>query len=274
MRLRLALLAFLLGAAPYSIARADPNLTECLSSSEGGQVSRDQGQLLAARAQFLTCGSEACPAVVKSQCAKWLAEVDAMVPTVVAGARDAAGADLDEVRLSVDGKVVASRLGGMPIPLDPGPHVIAFDAGSRHAEVRVVLRSAEKNRPVSVQLGEPPPPALPPGPPTTPAPAGSSRSLPWASIALAGVGVIALSTSAIVGFGADSDLSALEAAPCAAHRTCAASDATSVKTRFVVSGVTLAVGVVALAAAGVLWLGRDGSDPARRAQLAPALVSF
>ncbi len=256
-QLRHALFVGLVTSAP-AIARAQPSITECLGSSEGGQVSRDQGHLLAARAQFVTCGSDACPAVVKVQCAKWLGDVDAMVPTIVASARDAAGGDLDDVRLSVDGRVVATRLDGLPFSLDPGPHILSFDAGTRHAEVRVVLRSAEKNRPVAVQLGErskPTPPPLPPSPSP-----GSSRPLPWASIVLAGAGVVALSSSAIVGFGAGSDLSALEAAPCAAHRTCSASDVTSVKTRFVVSDVALAVGIVCVGAAGVLFLGRDASE--------------
>jgi hypothetical protein len=257
--------ACVLFAAPA--ASAAPTLSECLSSSEAAQVSRDQGHLVTARAQFVICGDDACPAVVKVQCAQWLADVDAMLPTVVPSARDAAGTDLDDVRLAVDGKVVAEQLRGMPIALDPGPHVLTFEAGPRRAEVRVVLRAADKNRPIAVELADPtkPLPARPP-PPTPPA---ASRAVPWASIVLAGVGVAALATSALVGFGADSDLSALEAAPCAAHKTCSPSDVTSVKTRFVVSGVGLAAGIVALSAAGILWLTRDPSDHPR-AWLSPS----
>lgn len=132
-----------LTTVPRFAAAESSTIERCLEGSDQGQVSRDGGHLLDARRLFLMCSDEACPAPVKSQCAKWAAEVEADLPSVVFGARDASGADLYDVDVLMDGKLLTSKLDGRAFPLDPGRHVFSFATGARRAEQAVLLRLDE-----------------------------------------------------------------------------------------------------------------------------------
>jgi hypothetical protein len=119
-----------------------------------------------------------CPALVKADCADLLARVDAEVPSVVLVVRDEKGSDRADVRLFVDGEAVRDHLDGMPVAMDPGEHVLRFEAvGAGAVERHVVLRMGEKGRRVAVVLhaaaavGGAPSPAPSPAPPAAaPAP--------------------------------------------------------------------------------------------------------
>ena len=67
------------------------------------------------------------------------------------------------------------------------------------------------------------------------------------------VGVLGLTSAAYFGVTGNSDLTALERAPCAGTRTCSSSEVSSIRTRFVVADVSLAVAVIASLGAVVLW---------------------
>lgn len=84
----------------------------CLDAATKGQRLRDAHKLLDARVQLRICAAAECPAVVQSDCAHWLAEVEHALPSIVITARNGAGADLVEVTVSVDGQPLMSRLDG------------------------------------------------------------------------------------------------------------------------------------------------------------------
>ena len=99
----------------------------CLDASSKGQTLRDQHKLVEARQQLRVCAAGGCPSVVQTDCAAWLADVEKAIPTVVLAAKNGAGADLFDVKVSVDGQPLASRLDGQALPLDPGPHAFRFE---------------------------------------------------------------------------------------------------------------------------------------------------
>ena len=231
-------------------ALAAPAVDACISASDQGQVSRDEGRLRDARAEFTRCSDERCPVVVRTQCHSWLTELDALQPTVVPSVRDETGADVVDARVQIDGESAPRRVDGLPVPLDPGRHSLRFEAGGRGATVVVVLRAGEKNRIVAA--------ALDPSPRPEKREAGdaaqTARGTPsWIPYALAGVGVLGLTSAAYFGVTGNSDLTALERAPCAGTRTCSSSEVSSIRTRFVVADVSLAVAVIASLGAVVLW---------------------
>jgi hypothetical protein len=125
----------------------------CIQASDQGQSQRDAGKYRAARASFLQCARDECPAVVLKSCAGWLRELDDLAPTLVLDARDEQGGDLAEVTVTFDGATIASRLDGRPIEVDPGEHVIRFErVGSVALEQRIILRAGEKARVLKVTL--------------------------------------------------------------------------------------------------------------------------
>jgi hypothetical protein len=132
---------------------------DCIAASEAGQDKKLRGSLREAREQLLVCARDVCPMVVRQDCTAWLTEIITALPSVVVGARDPRGQDLVDVTVSVDGTVVASRLDGKPIDVDPGVHTFryALPTGAAPVEERVVIRQGERNRTLTVNFGAKPP---------------------------------------------------------------------------------------------------------------------
>lgn len=127
----------------------------CLNASEKGQRSRASGKLRDAREQFLVCGAEGCPALVRKDCAQWQTELAAALPTVVFGAKDKQGRDLFDVTVTMDGEVLLKKLDGKSITIDPGPHTFRFEAaGSPAVTERALVKEGERARVITVVMRE------------------------------------------------------------------------------------------------------------------------
>jgi hypothetical protein len=152
----------------------------------------------------MRCSAEGCPKVVQHDCVQWLAEVTSALPSIVLGARDADGNDVLELRVLSDGRLLAEKLDGKALFINPGPHVLRFEPVNRAPfEQTVIVRTGEKNRIVNVTL------------PRTPGETGSAAptSDESASSATAnrrrtigfivgGVGIVALGVGAYFGIRA------------------------------------------------------------------------
>jgi hypothetical protein len=135
--------------------RASADVQACLGASEKGQRARSAGKLREARDQFLVCGNEACPAMVRRDCAQWQGEVIGMLPSVVFGAKDKSGRDLFDVTVSMDGETLARKLDGKSVTVDPGPHTFKFElAGSAPVVERALVKEGEKSRVVAVTFAD------------------------------------------------------------------------------------------------------------------------
>jgi hypothetical protein len=118
----------------------------CVDAAHQAQELRDRGRYVAARRDLLLCAQEACPSPVARSCATWLVELEPSIPTVVFVARED-NRDLAAVRVRVDGELVAERLDGRPVMIDPGEHVVLFERDGRPPEEeRVLVTAGEKNR--------------------------------------------------------------------------------------------------------------------------------
>ncbi len=200
-----ALFTLTLGTLGTSVAIAQPapDKATCIAAAERGQKERNDGKLPDAQKSFLLCSRYECPAYVRSDCAQFLSEVNAVMPSIVVAAR-MNGKDLFEVRVMVDGATVSERLDGRGIPMGVGEHSLRFEYGSEPAvETKVLMREGDKNRAIDVQFagnGQPasatsPTPGIlpipPPPPPPPPPPARENTIFPWV---VAGVGLASLGT--------------------------------------------------------------------------------
>ncbi|WP_437834417.1 hypothetical protein [Sorangium sp. So ce1153] len=245
----------------------------CFTASEEGQRLRDEGRLREARARFISCGSAACPALVRSDCAGWLSDVTARVPTLILSAEDEQGQDVADVQVTVDGAPLAARLDGKAVEVDPGEHVLRFErAGSAPVALRLVVREGEKLRRVSTRLvrsagpgggagtqgggaGAPGGGALTPREDQASSPPASALLLP---IALGGVAAAGGVAYAALGLSARADADRLRTT-CAPR--CAEADVDAVRTKIVGANIAFGVGVAALGGAvAALLLGRAGPD--------------
>jgi hypothetical protein len=100
-----------------------------------------------------TCAAASCPAPVREDCTQRLDELEKAMPTVVFHFEDMAGRAVTNVTVTVDGEP-ASALEGGALPLDPGQHVLRFDAVGRLAvQKTVVVRQSEQRKLVWVVMG-------------------------------------------------------------------------------------------------------------------------
>ena len=154
---RLFAAATVLAVAPAARA-ADPTALECISASERGMALRNAHKLGDARATLLQCASAACPSDIREECARRVETVNRAMPTLVFGAKDAAGNDVTVVKVTMDKAPILDKLEGTAISLEPGAHVFTFEAPGQPILTRdLVIREGEKERREIVQLGAPAP---------------------------------------------------------------------------------------------------------------------
>jgi hypothetical protein len=208
----------------------------------------------------LACARDACPPLLRADCAKRLDDITSSLPTVVIDARDRTGADTTEVSLSADGVEVAHTVLGTEIELDPGAHVLRFQARDGDArEQRVVLRVGDRRRPIHVDFSTRPAIAAV----VVPQPASEPRqgeahgsAAPWVLGSVAAASAVSFGVFAGLGYAKEENL----AHSCAPG--CLQSQVTPVRTYYVLSDVALGVGVAAAAATALsIWLEHRHRSP-------------
>jgi hypothetical protein len=135
-----------------NVAHAETSTTrECIDAHADGQVARGQGGLLRARSYFHSCAVDTCPQMIRDDCAKFGAEVEALLPTVVVIARSASGQDLAGATVTLDGSAQALPVDGRAIFVDPGRHVFkVVTRNGSEASVSTQIGGSEKDHPVVV----------------------------------------------------------------------------------------------------------------------------
>ncbi len=264
-----ALVAWMLAAALVPRAAAADDTRICVDAAHQAQALRDGGKLAEARKAFATCSAPTCPQIVRGYCERWLAEVIALQPTIVLGARGPDG-DLYQVRVELDGRELATRLDGRAIPVDPGPHELSFETpGFPVVRQFVVIREGEKGRPVVARFTRPAPAA-------TRAGAGRRRT---AILIAASGSALGLAGFAVFGAWGKHQRDHLFET-CASTQTCSEDEVSAARTKMIVADVSLAIGVAgagvltALLLAPLFQAGPAAKDPAATVALAPVDQGF
>lgn len=235
------------GAAPPAAKPSGASVDACLKSAEQSQPLRAQGKLIEARTELIACSSASCPAAIRTDCTQWLAEVERALPTIIVRARDEHG-DRSDVRVSIDGVSVATRLDGLPIALNPGEHALHFEtSGMKPIDQKVVIEQSSRDRVVTVTFA--PPDGGNPSRTVEPRPTASRP--PLLSWILGGAGVLAIGGGSalwVIGSSAHDDLES----SCAVTSSCAHSDVVSARTKLIAGDVLVGAGVISLGVAIVL----------------------
>jgi hypothetical protein len=261
-------------------AGAEPTTAECLASYEDAVNLKRTHQMRATLAKLTICSSESCPSEVRGECLRLVPEIGASIPTVVFEVRDAAGTNLVAVKVTMDGDVLAERLDGSALSIDPGEHTFAFEAAGRpRVEKRLVLWEGDKLRRERVELEALAAPKLAAPPPITvtkplaePSPPHPDNSKPsWSKarivgLVVGGVGVAATGVGIAYGLIAMSrrnEANGVCPAQCADQTLW-----NSARSAGNVATGALIVGAVGIASGVVIWLRtRPASDVAPGAQV-------
>jgi hypothetical protein len=258
-------IAIAASALTEGVARAgDPTTADCLAASDASLDSGNHHKLRAERSQLLVCAAASCPADIRKECIHRVEEVNTQLPTIIFQARDPSGADLSAVKVTMDGEVLAERLEGTALSIDPGEHTFRFETSGQSALTKTFLiRQGEKDRREAVAFvaAETAPPEQPPAAPVTAAPPPPTEPSPEGlgtqkivALVTGGVGVVGLGLGGAFGVLAISRKNDAESAcpgPCATqdgvNRWSSAGSAGNVST------IAFVVGGIAVAGAAVLW---------------------
>jgi hypothetical protein len=246
-------------------AHADSPKGECVEAYEQGQILRRKGELVRASEQVVSCARDVCPAFMRVDCAQWHAELEGAIPTIVVIARTRDGADIADVRVSVDGRVISERLEGRAIALDPGAHTLRLERkGMPALERPLVVSEGQKLREVIVEFGDvrPSPEPSRQAPASLPLAESPSRGgTPAPAWIVGGVGVLALSTFVTLGISGRSEQSNhLEKC----NPRCAPDEVDSVRTKYIAADIALGVAVVSFAVSAFLFLTHNRPSPPTR----------
>jgi len=206
---------------------AEPTKQQCVDANDAAQDLRQSGKLSEAREKLLLCASTSCPSIVRDDCSLRFDEVERLQPTIVFDAKDAAGRDLTEVKVTVDGRPFAERLDGHALAVNPGQHVFTFEIAGQAAKIEIlVLKEGEKERRERIVIGSaqsPPQPMPMPitgvapssgpvlaGPPPHDEAPSAGKGQRIAGIAVGAAGIVGLGVGAIFGTVASSSWSSAQ----------------------------------------------------------------
>jgi serine/threonine-protein kinase len=256
-----------LALIPAAASAADPTTADCLAAADSSADLRPAHKLRAAREKLLICSAATCPLDVRNECIRRVAEVNAAIPTIVFETKDASGNDVAAVKVTMDGQVLATRLEGVALSIDPGEHSFAFEAaGQPPLQKSFVIREGEKERRERIVFGRADGSAAKPGSAASEAPGqgGSAQAAPDSQGAPAGVGQtqrligLVVGGAGILGMGASTVmvLVAKSQYDTAASESGAAKHADSVSATGLANGasVVFVIGAAATVGGAVVWL--------------------
>jgi hypothetical protein len=247
-------------------ARADgplpaqpPNKEACVASFDRGQRAQSDRALRRALTELIVCSQESCPTVLRADCAGVLSEVRAALPSVVFAADDGSGHELTDVKVYAGSELLASKLDGLAVAIDPGTFDLRFErVGQPAVVVSRMIREGEKSRVIRVSLGAS---AATAGARAGVAPAGGDRgteaitgkrtAVGWVLPgALAAVGLAGLGVALVTRLGYDSRVDELRGS-CAPE--CSQAERNDLSSMVVTSNVALGVGIGSLALSVATW---------------------
>ena len=230
------------------------------------KLERD-GRLLEAQAELQACAKSVCGSVVQRQCRIRYEQLQADTPSIVPSVSDARGAPVVDVEVSMDGVLLAARIDGRAVSIDPGLHEFVFQKNKEVvATEKLVILEGQRNHPIAVKLKpaeEPPPlsaaqPAAPPEPKVPPAalsepPAAEPKRLSLAGpYTLLGTGLLALGGYGVLTYWGRKDNDRL--AQCTPN--CLQASVDHVHDLYLYGNISLSVGIVAIVTGGA-WLFRN-----------------
>ena len=245
-----------------SSGAAADDKSACVASYERSQTLRKEHHLRKAREELKSCSRNVCPVLVRSDCVTWLDEVQSALPSIAVRASKE-GADVVSVRVIEDGEVVATKLDGTSLEVEPGAHSFRFETdGAPTVALDLLIHEHEKDRVVPVTFATPRAEGAAAigesGPGTV-----TSRPVPVGVWILGGAGVAGLATFGILGGIGKSNQSSLQST---CSPDCSSSSISKVRGEYTGADVAAGIGAASLLSAAVWFLLR----PERTEAEAPA----
>ena len=245
--------------------RAESNTkNQCIASYQQAQVSRQDGDLLKAQQELVSCAGAGCPDAMQADCSRWLEEVQTALPSVVFRALTPSGTDIADARIEVDAQPERA-LDGRSITLNPGKHQVTVRA-PHFAPVTLQVQFVEgqklRQQALTLQPISDRPSAS--GSKAQTAATGSSTAkrrftvVQWLGASSAIAGGLGLTYFGLKARAGESDLGACSP-------ICSKGAVADVRGNYIAANVSLGLGLVGLAVGAVHYHFIQGSSPALNA---------
>jgi hypothetical protein len=126
----------------------------CMVAYKSAQEKEQAGHLREARDLLASCARGVCGHALKQQCTSRFVALDsADIPSILPAVTDETGAPRLDVQVRMDGELLASRLDGQALSVDPGMHEFSFTTeGGLSATEKVLIVQGQLDRPLTVSL--------------------------------------------------------------------------------------------------------------------------
>jgi hypothetical protein len=132
---------------------AKKNPRACKIAYKSAQELELSGHLLQARETYRLCAKITCSAFFKQECSTRYTQLGADIPSVVPIVTTASGQPRQDVRVTMDGSLLASSLDGRAFPIDPGVHEFSFSTdGGVIATQKLTIVAGQRNQPISMAM--------------------------------------------------------------------------------------------------------------------------
>lgn len=252
--------------ATTGAARADEKIA-CVTAAETAQQQRSEGKLRDARLSLHLCSRDVCPALVRNDCTQWLTEIEASLPTIVLRATGPRGQDITDIKVSLDGQAFADKVDGLPLEVDPGPHVLtAVRPGSKPVRQELTFYTNQRNRTVSLVLEDVDPQPDGAGELHVSTDNTAPKRLGAAPFVFGALAVVALGSWTYFGLTSNAEAKRLDES-CGPHGPgsggighCSSSQVTPVRNKQIVADLSLGVGVISAGISTWLFLKANKSS--------------
>jgi len=242
----------------------------CSAAYERTQTEKLAGHYVAASAAALECSQLQCNSAIVQECVRFYSALENETPTLVFSARKAEGGELTDVRVEMDGKVVAEQITGRPFATDPGPHNFVFIHKKRGLlRLSETARVGDKARVLEVTFADP---NAKPGAPKDGAAAPEARGgVPVMTYVLGGVALVGVGAFAYFRVSGVSDYNDANSDTGCSPK-CNPDDVDSIRNKFTYSYVSLGIGAAAaVGAAAFYFVGKSSGGNTVQAGITPRM---
>jgi hypothetical protein len=125
----------------------------CVVAWRNADTLAKDGQLRAAKTQMLKCAHYTCGGALSKECSRRVVEIEADTPTIVPVVKNDSGEAITDLQLAMDGEVLATKIDGRAIMVDPGTHEFTFQTDKNvYGSYKAVILQGQRNRPIEVTL--------------------------------------------------------------------------------------------------------------------------
>jgi hypothetical protein len=136
-----------------SKAKGKETPATCSDAYKSALQMEESGRLQEARDTLLTCAKSACGNPLRQQCMDRYSRLDSDIPSVIPLVTDDVGDPKVDVQVTMDGKVLTSKLDGRSLPVDPGLHEFSFSGDTGiFASQTIMIVQGHRNRRLSAVL--------------------------------------------------------------------------------------------------------------------------